>query len=364
MRITRVLFLSLLALAAPRLAAATDAPHDQSIRPNGCAECHQLHNAVGTSLTSQVTITEACVACHASYGGANHRLGFGWTSADQAVAGVSGAHHRWDATAVNATVGTVLPGDPQMRLRVIAGRLECSVCHNQHMANKSFAPNKLHTSIALNDPRPQQNPATTGAGTLTLVTATSAAEARGYRVRIVSPTTLAISHDGGLSWFRGSLATGGTWTPDAATPVGGPFTAGTVMTLDDPAVSIRISAGSVVGDYWNFYVSYPMLRAPNGAGEQCLTCHQDRAQSHLDQESGWTPTRVFSHPVGQTLGSNGGGYDRTAATVLDADGGVQGASGDANPSNDLGIGVGGVVGCTACHAPHNADSNSLTVEPR
>jgi hypothetical protein len=33
----------------------------------------------------------------------------------------------------------------------------------------------------------------------------------------------------------------------------------------------------------------------------------------------------------------------------------------ANPTNDF-VMRGGVVGCTTCHAVHNADSNSLTVD--
>jgi predicted CXXCH cytochrome family protein len=34
-----------------------------------------------------------------------------------------------------------------------------------------------------------------------------------------------------------------------------------------------------------------------------------------------------------------------------------------NATNDLVLN-GGVVGCTTCHAAHNADSNSLTVDAR
>lgn len=363
MRSTRVLLATLLALAAPRLAAALDAPHDASKLAGGCSTCHQLHNAIGSSLTSQVTITDACLQCHQTYGGANHRLGFPWVSGDQAVAGVSGAQHRWDAPAVNTAVGTVVPNDAQMQARIIAGKLECSVCHNQHASNKAFAPTSLHTSYAIGAANNRTN-ATGGTATLTLATATTAAVAKGYRVQIVSAANLAVSHDGGISWFKPSAATGGTWSADTATPVGGPFTAGTTMTLDDPALTIRLTAGAAVGDYWDFYVSYPMMRASNVAGAICLTCHQDRAQSHLDIRDGGDGVKTFSHPVGQPLNANGKGYDRAVTALLDADGGIQGASGDANASNDLNVPPTGVVGCTACHAPHNADSNSLTVDPR
>ena len=363
MRSTRVLLATLLALAAPRLAAALDAPHDVTKIAAGCSHCHKLHNAVGSSLTSTLTITESCLQCHETHGSANHRLGFPWFPADQAVAGVSGAQHRWDALAVNTTLGTVEPSDAQMKLRLVGGRLECTVCHNQHAANKAFAPASLHTSYAIGAAN-NRTSATLGTATLTLVSATTAAVAKGYRVQIVSATNLAVSHDGGISWFRPSAATGGTWTADAATPVGGPFTAGTTMTLDDPALSIRLTTGSVVGDYWDFYVSYPMLRAQNAEGQICISCHQDRAMTHTDIHDGGDGVKKFSHPVGVPLGINGGGYDRTAATLLDADGGIQGTSGDTNASNDLKVPASGVVGCTSCHSPHNADSNSLTADPR
>jgi hypothetical protein len=76
--------------------------------------------------------------------------------------------------------------------------------------------------------------------------------------------------------------------------------------------------------------------------------------------------RRFSHPVGEVLNANGKGYDRVVGAApahLDSDGSVQGANTDANPSNDLVLGVNGVVSCTTCHAAHGADSNSQTIDP-
>lgn len=363
MRTTRVLLAALLALALPALAAALDAPHDKSYLPGNCQECHQLHNALGSSLTSQVTISDACQSCHSTHGGAGHRLGFPWTSTDQAVAGVSGTHHRWDATAINAAVQATTPADPDMASRIIAGRLECSVCHNQHAASRAFVPpTSMHTSIAVGAATPETN-AGGGSATLTLVSADSAtAVPKGYRLRVVSAGNVAVSHDGGLTWFRPTTNTGATWVADAATPVGGPYSTAVDLAMDDPAIRVRLTAGAAVNDYWEFYVSFPMLRSPNVAGEICLACHQDRAQSHGDVEAGGDGVRMFSHPVGEALNANGRNYDRAAP--LDSDGGVQAVNGDTNATNDLVLGAGGVVGCTSCHAPHNADSNSLTVDPR
>jgi hypothetical protein len=66
---------------------------------------------------------------------------------------------------------------------------------------------------------------------------------------------------------------------------------------------------------------------------------------------------LFSHPVGETLGSNGQAYDRTM--ILDANGASSQTVGDGVAHNDLVL-RGNTVMCTTCHAVHNGDSNSLT----
>jgi len=372
MRTTRILLASLLALVAPALASAIDAPHDRSFLPNGCQDCHQLHNALGSSLTTQVTMSDACMSCHSTHGGANHRLGFPWTGTEQATLGTDGVHHRWDASVTNAAAGAVAPSDPEMARRVTAGRLECAVCHNQHAANKAFSPTtSMNVSIAVGSSvtatgnYPAAVPA--GTGTLTMVSANAAtASARGYKLRVISAGNVALSNDGGLSWFRPTTNTGASWVADAVTPLGGPYSTAVDLSLNDPAgagtVVVRLNAGAAVNDYWDFFVSFPMLRSPNLTGSACLSCHQDRAQGHGDVESGGDGVRVFSHPVGEALNANAKGYD--LAAPLDSDGGVQGVSGDANATNDLLLGSGSAVTCTSCHAPHNADSNSLTADPR
>lgn len=356
MRTLKLLVTAALALAAPVAAEAVDAPHDLSQFSGECMACHQLHNALGTALTSQATLSQTCLTCHAT-------TSLAWTTDDQSTLGVSGVHHRWDATAVNAALGTTVPADAQMAARILAGRLECAACHNQHAANKAFAmPGAMRTSIPVGTPVARTNPPA-GATTqrLTLVSASTAAVAKGYLVRITGANLLAISHDGGLSWFRPTAATGAAWVADAATPAGGPYVVGTSMTLDDPALVIRLTAGAATGDEWKFYVSYPMMRANNSAGELCTQCHQDRNQRHLEIESGGDGVKRFSHPVGEILGANGKGYDRVVA--LDTDGSPQGSNTDANTTNDLVLGVNSVVACTTCHAAHGADSNSMSIDP-
>jgi hypothetical protein len=71
---------------------------------------------------------------------------------------------------------------------------------------------------------------------------------------------------------------------------------------------------------------------------------------------------VFHHPTGQALNTKAGGIDN--ATPLDANGAVQGSAGkDSVVTNDITFDAGNVT-CLSCHHPHNADSNSLTEDPR
>jgi hypothetical protein len=184
---------------------------------------------------------------------------------------------------------------------------------------------------------------------------------KGYLVRVTGANLLSVSHDGGLSWSKPGATNGSSWLADTTPPAGGAYAVGTDMTLDDPALVIRLSAGAATGDDWKFYVSYPMMRSNNSAGELCLQCHAERNQRHTEIESGGDGVKRFSHPVGEVLGANGKLYDRAA--VLDTDGSVQGVNTDNNPTNDLVLGVNGVVSCTTCHAAHGADSNSQSVDP-
>jgi len=123
------------------------------------------------------------------------------------------------------------------------------------------------------------------------------------------------------------------------------------------------------------FIAYPFLRADNTDAKMCVTCHKDRDQHWQDAEGGVANavpggklTSVtlgvtkFSHPVGQAL--NQDGRTNGLAAILDANGMVQAVSTDPNKTNDLVLGTAGIVTCLSCHHPHNADSNSLSVDPR
>jgi predicted CXXCH cytochrome family protein len=113
-------------------AYALDPPHNGSaVPPITCNNCHVGHNAAGANLTSTAGNANLCFSCHVDGGQASAKV---LHSNEQAVAGVSGVHHRWDAT-------TPVPTDPAMANRLESGKLMCSTCHNQHsQTNIPFDP--------------------------------------------------------------------------------------------------------------------------------------------------------------------------------------------------------------------------------
>lgn len=256
--------------------------------------------------------------------------------------------------------------------------LGCSLCHNVHGAKDdtgmpiqdTFAPNSAHSSYPLNVAQP---PLLGGNARLKVTSLNNLgflAFSQTFTLRVKSAGILEVSHD-----YR--KAPPGTWVGNIPYVVGD--TPANDVELDDPAVTVRIPPGvsgavPAVGNMWEFYVSYPHLRASNVGDAMCLDCHADRHQSYECVEGIGSAqdgagvsclpngtTRYYSHPVGQTLGANGKGYD--AMDPLDADGSPQDEASEAVPSNKLALDQ-GKVGCTTCHAPHNADSNSLTNDVR
>ncbi len=356
--------LAVLLALAPAAAPAVDAPHDGSITIGTCENCHKLHNSAGGTLLNQPDNNIACTACHnTAPATTGARLGFPWVYEDQATPGTSGQQHRWDALAENAAFGAARPTDTEMLKRIKDGRIQCAACHDVHADVKAFDTRTLHTSI----PAATNTTMTGGTGSMVmaLTLPTSAANTRGYRVQVAfvsgSQFEVAISHDAGTgaptwwvhngAWVQGALTSGTTLR-----------TPGTPFALDDSSVQVTFSGTPIAGQYWDFYISYAHLRASNVADAMCLQCHASRDQTHTTVGGTGNGTFVFSHPVGQALNANGMGYDRAAANVLDANGALQ-TAGDTNTTNDLRLDA-GVVRCTTCHAVHNADSNSLTVDPR
>ena len=353
-----------LVLGAPLGARAIDAPHEAG---TNCSSCHLGHNAPGGALTKTAGNASLCQSCHVSETG----FGFPWSDADQAVPGASGRSHHWSAPATGLGATAPLAGTP-MGDRLDAGNLTCSTCHDQHNNLASLNGGTQHATVITKT-------GSVGTGALTFATGSPAASAaaRFYRVEIVAAGSEAtarfrLSHDKGTSWFGCSGP--GVYVAYVASPSNA-CAAGASVALDDGAnVTVAFGTGTyVVGERWDFYVSYPFLRIANVDAAMCVECHRDRNMTWQNAD-GTGPivgtgasivfgTTTFSHPVGQAL-NQGGRTNGLPGGILDANGMVQATSTDPNKTNDLQLGTGGVVTCLSCHHPHNADSNSLSVDPR
>ena len=338
-------------VAAPSLAAADlDAPHDMSFATLNCDNCHSLTT---TSPSGKADYSLGCLTCHNKPG----RL-YPWAAGDQAVPGQGGNQHSWSGYADSPAHGAKSPAGIDYVQRLVDGKLQCSVCHDAHRGNAAYAPASRKTTIPVGTPTPRTGGS--GAGTLTLTAVGT--NPKSFRVKVSTAGGVILSHDYGLStpsWFNWS---GSAWIAGTDNGPGRTYTAGTAFALDDATVTVSLSAGAVAGDYWDFTISYPFARASVVGDQLCLQCHADRVMSS-QRARGDDPyikpngARLFSHPVGEALGQNGKGYDRTAG-ILDANGALQ-SVGDGNVNNDLTL-QSSTVMCTTCHAVHNADSNSLT----
>ncbi len=360
---TWILSAALVALS-PLAARALDAPHSNAFSNFDCSNCHSLYVA-GPS--GDPDYTPGCLACHNSMPSGS--FGFPWLSGDQASPGQAGNHHSWSGYASNSKVGARAPVGAVMQKQLVDGRLQCTVCHDPHRAASENAPDLQHVSIPVGVAQDESGGDASGTATMTLVA--PGVTAKAYRLQIATVGggggTFVISHDFGLatpSWFNW---VGGAWVAGTAGGPGKPYTNGSDVTLDDPAVSVRFTAGAAVGNYWDFWVAYPFLRGSMEGDALCVTCHAERSMTSLrvrGADANYRPNgvRKFSHPIGEGLNSNGKNSDRTVATMLDASGVAQ-VTGDGNATNDLRL-PGGLVRCTSCHAVHGADSNSLSVDPR
>jgi hypothetical protein len=377
MRLLRFLALAAV-VAAPLGAAALEVPHDAS-KGFTCTNCHLAH-AMGLGLTKNSVNSALCDSCHV----AGLAFGFPFTSPQQAVPDTSGTSHSWSALASNRGA---TPPDPASADTVTAGlgqhldtgaKLMCSTCHEVHKA--TLFGGTAHASVAWATNIPTT--AGSGSGTLQLTGAPPGAKAASYVLKISGTNQFKISHDKGATWFGWN---GTSWAPDSTTGYTGgkPFTSGIAVTLDD-GVTLVTFTGSFASQVWAyFYVSYPFPRARPAA--MCVSCHKDRVQTYQNVEGSnltlpslqpvLLSTTYLSHPVEQGLNENGRGYDRASNALLDADGSFQPsyaqtagqplpAGGDGNPTNDLVLDGAGHVNCLSCHHVHNADSNSLTVDPR
>jgi predicted CXXCH cytochrome family protein len=361
-----------LALGAAPAARASDAPHDASGN-FGCTDCHMLHNAKGSALTSTTANYNLCASCHTN----PSRYGWPWATGDQATPGAGGDSHHWSAPAAGATAdehGAVAPAAAGMAQRITAnaGTLSCSVCHDQHSGASKVAA-QGGAALATQSISPVTK--TSAAGTLTVASVGATTPPRGFLVKFSTATTYKVSNDNGLSFF---FWNGTAWAADTTgTGAGRPVVLATPQALSDATVQVTFGGTFAANDTFKFYVSYPFLRVEptmTSANDLCESCHAQRVQSELNTEGvSGAPlgtvtlgTTVFSHPVNESLNH---AYDRKGAStqgaILDASGVTQ-AVGDGNKTNDLRLfgPTADTVRCLSCHYPHQQPSNSLYVHQR
>lgn len=347
-----------------------------------CSSCHGLVVNNGPRGTKKVQNYELCRDCHnqgSSFAGA---LYFEDSFKNYTV-GNSGAFHKWDVYTSNSNFGASAPTHTEM-MRVIndykEGKITCSVCHNQHGGAEEVRRAGRRRDRAVEQVEPG------GSGFINY-SVMPGAYAKGWYVEIVdggtetSATYIVSSGKPRSVYWQGwnTSVVPNKW--DSYSVSGPRVNGGTWQFIDnEESVQIKLAPGTyVTGQRWRFYYGYPLLRAFPDTGDNdtgrrfCRDCHSQRAQTHFAGGNKWDG-KMKSHPVGVSLNSNGGGYDRKP---LDVNGVQQGISTDSNKTNDLllfgdyttmlttfGNLTSGDVQCMTCHAPHWTDSNSQTVDLR
>ena len=359
-------------VAAPANIAALDSPHDREDAYTACYHCHNMYQ---TTPSGGRVYSQACLDCHAKPSD-KPAFGFPWTTNHEAIPGTSGVSHNWSGAGVNPRYGANTQlGAGQAATLLVDGKLQCAVCHNPHTTADTATTQSMHVSIPVGTAAEKSGSfgdPLAGTAWMTLAAVPPGTLARGFRLKIQSAAagsgTFVVTHDAG--WSPGGwLNWNGSWVVGTGDGPGRPFQTDVEVELDIPGIKVKWSAGAVAGDYWDFYIAYPFLRTSNAGDGACYQCHKERVMNHLrarglDRYYRPDGARKFSHPVGDGLNANGFGSDRSV--ILDADGtaGVSTGDGAGNVQNDTNNLVlkGGAVVCTTCHAAHNADSNSLSVD--
>jgi len=343
-----VLLAALLAVGPGRLSAA-DPPHWLgAVETTDCtSQCHTLHQAAGGQLTAWAQNAALCQSCH-------NTNGLPIEEAKKATPSLGrGMHHAYGVPAVNPAYDTQTPLDSEMSLRIMDSNIVCSTCHDQHDASSARGGTPRISS-------PGKVLDGGGSGTLATSGTFSGPDGVWYLVDVVAngSATSALyrySKDNGTSWFPSGCTTLDTATCRTASDTPSVLENGVELTFTGGNNTLR------VGDRWEFYASWPFLRATLDSGDNiagdkfCRDCHRSWVMDHtaIDSYDG----NYKSHPVGVRLDAAGGSASNRAAP-LDGDG----SASDANPTNDLKLDASGNVQCLTCHAPHYADSNTQTVD--
>ncbi|MBI5611435.1 MAG: hypothetical protein HY902_21360, partial [Deltaproteobacteria bacterium] len=310
-----------LALTAllPGLALASDAPHNAANLVNACEDCHLGHNTLGGTLTNNATNQNLCLNCHAL-------KGLNWSSGDQAVPGVSGTSHRWDAALDNPAYGASAPTDPTVAKHLGTGgtTLLCSGCHDQHSQAKTPA-----------DPFAPATAGSQGRHFLRMDTVSGQLCVACHSSRNIQNATtytgnklshpVAVNIPAGTLFAATPVDTDGTAQMDAKS---GTATAGTTTSLTN-------SSGAFTG------LAGKWIRFTSGANKNTTRLIATASATQVT----WASALPTAIAVGVTYRIDNDG-NTTNNVVLDNAG---------SPSFTT-----GKVACLSCHAVHYADSNSST----
>lgn len=312
-------------------------PHNFS-KGISCFDCHKMHSAPGGRLTAYLGNVNLCQSCHKSGGMANLLI---LENVDQATPGTLGKHHRWDATAVNATYQTDTPLNSSMAARLESGKIMCSTCHDQHSQAKKPM-----------DPMAFPN------GTFT-------AGVYGNHYQRIDNQTNQMCKDCHRARDIQSVR---TYTGNKLShPVGV-----TVSSVNTPMHSVPYDVNGVAQAVAGAGGAYPLFSKANSAGS--TTTLNDTTKS-------WTPNALVGLVIRFTSGSNKN-LIRTitantatqiqwsaALSVATANGHTYEVDADGNVTNNLRLDnngtpsyAAGMVQCMSCHGPHFSDSNSSTYD--
>jgi len=290
-----------LAVLAGGPLGAADPPHwgdatvIRSLAGNlDCNGCHIGHQAPGMTLTSAAGNVGLCQSCHA---GGQMAAALAISGSESAVPGFAGTSHAFDVPAVNPAAGALEPLDPQMSLRVMDENIVCSTCHDQH--DSKLDGGTVPGPVRVSPP----NKVVTSGGAGTLGSGGTYSGMAGIWVLIEITT----SGDQTDAQFQYRTSDGTAWSaPAPATPL----TAGTDVELTGTDLTVSFADNGptpnfVAGEQWEFYASWPFLRADldsgtNASAEKlCRDCHRDWVMAHDDANGPRTYDGNYkSHPVG------------------------------------------------------------------
>lgn len=315
-------------------AFAIDPPHG-----NNCDDCHTLHGSQGPSLTNDVN-SNLCMSCHTAGDVADAKR---FDDTMQAIPGISGTSHRWDASMPatsdpNNAYGLRASADLNNELlKTYLIQFEdvvtCSVCHQQH-EQRSFTWDPF-----------QETSGTATGGTTTTLVHTGAGwgidQWAGYSVTVEYAD---LTQD--RRWIRSN-------TVDTLT-----------LNSNDPPFSQDVTGRPYTINGGSFQ------RVDNDLNQLCEDCHYYRVVPAQTDTRTWDGNKK-SHPIVKDLTTEVADPAQfVGAAPLENNGNAQATApryhengtGDTNITNNIVLDSSARLRCLSCHGIHYTDSDSSTVD--